>query len=177
MQAIEQIRELDQVQFNMLNLIVSIMNNYQLYPTDVDMQFYHTMEYHSLQPSEAILTQPFEEPKDPLQEVIGQDKYVQEATKSANSDTPSTPSAVEDKKMYVDNRWAFRDALSADIKICPNYNRCTKDECRYFHVRQEHLCPHAGRNNHCDALLCDKIIIKACRKGRRCHDSECSFRH
>lgn len=82
-----------------------------------------------------------------------------------------------DKKMYVAHRRDFRDALSSGTKICSNYMDCTDDECVRFHVLSENLCPHAGRNNYCSESNCDKIVIKACRKGKRCNDSTCSFRH
>ena len=82
-----------------------------------------------------------------------------------------------DKKMYVAHRRDFRDALSSGTKICANYIDCTDDECVRFHVLPENLCQHAGRNNYCSETHCDKIVIKACRKGKRCNDSTCSFRH
>ncbi len=81
------------------------------------------------------------------------------------------------KKMYVAHRRDFRDALSSGTKICANYMDCADDECVRFHVLSENLCPHAGRNNYCSETHCDKIVIKACRKGKRCNDSTCSFRH
>lgn len=79
--------------------------------------------------------------------------------------------------LYVTHRREFRDALSKGIKICANYMDCDSDECLKFHVKKENLCPHAGRDNYCDQTDCDKIVIKACRKGSRCNDSSCSFRH
>lgn len=83
----------------------------------------------------------------------------------------------DNKKMYVAHRRDFRDALSSGTKICANYMNCVDDECVRFHVLSENLCPHAGRNNYCSETHCDKIVIKACRKGKRCNDSTCSFRH
>ena len=83
----------------------------------------------------------------------------------------------DNKKMYVAHRRDFRDALSGGTKICANYMNCVDDECVRFHVLSENLCPHAGRNNYCSETHCDKIVIKACRKGKRCNDSTCSFRH
>lgn len=86
---------------------------------------------------------------------------------------------VEPKKdlLYVAHRREFRDALSKGIKICVNYMDCDSDDCLKFHVKKENLCPHAGRDNYCDQTDCDKIVIKACRKGSKCNDSSCSFRH
>lgn len=83
----------------------------------------------------------------------------------------------DNKKMYVAHRRDFRDALSSGTKICANYIDCTDDECVRFHVLPENLCEHAGRNNYCSESNCDKIVIKACRKGKRCNDPSCSFRH
>lgn len=86
-------------------------------------------------------------------------------------------STKDDKKIYVANRRLFRDALSSGTKICANYTDCTDDDCIRFHVKSEDLCPHAGRNNYCTESNCEKIVIKACRKGKRCSDPTCSFRH
>lgn len=84
---------------------------------------------------------------------------------------------VQDKKMYVTHRRAFRDAISNGIKICSHYDDCADNNCLRFHVLRENLCPHAGRNNYCDNPSCDKIVIQACRKGRKCTNNTCSFRH
>lgn len=94
-----------------------------------------------------------------------------------DSELAIEPAVEVSKKLYVSHRREFRDALSKGIKICPNYIDCTSAECAKFHVKKEHLCPHAGRDNYCNEEDCDKIVIKACRKGARCADSACSFRH
>jgi hypothetical protein len=87
---------------------------------------------------------------------------------------------LEDPKknlIYVRHRREFRDALTNGLKICSEYMNCTNGECTRFHVKKENLCPHAGRNNYCDQNDCEKIVIKACRRGIKCNDSSCSFRH
>jgi hypothetical protein len=102
------------------------------------------------------------------------------ASESSDSDTlvPPVQSASSHKKIYVAHRRAFRDALSRGTKICPRYKNCKDDNCQRFHVLEENLCPHAGDNNHCNDVKCDKIVIKTCRRGRGCPNKEsCSFRH
>lgn len=85
----------------------------------------------------------------------------------------------EQKKelIYVAHRREFRDALSKGLKICANYMNCSNMNCERFHVLEENLCPHAGKNNYCDETQCEKIVIKACRRGSKCNDNSCSFRH
>ncbi len=103
-------------------------------------------------------------------------EYVNQVSDAEEAPVENTP---EPKKnlLYVSHRREFRDALSKGIKICANYMDCSSNNCTKFHVKKEHLCPHAGRDNYCDQDDCDKIVIKACRKGARCNDSSCSFRH
>jgi hypothetical protein len=156
---------LSDIQSHMLGLVVSIMYNYGLHPANVDNHFHAAMAQS--------------EPSAPDDQYVDQfadapiDEPVQE---HADSGYPTSLPA-SDKKMYVTHRRAFRDALSKGIKICAKYGDCDDDHCERFHVLPEDLCPHAGRNNYCNQLSCDKIVIKACRKGRRCADSSCSFRH
>lgn len=85
----------------------------------------------------------------------------------------------ESKKeiIYVAHRREFRDALSKGLKICSNYMNCSNNNCERFHVLEENLCPHAGKSNYCDDNACEKIVIKACRRGTKCNDNSCSFRH
>ena len=197
----------------MLGLIVSIMNNYSLQPTDVDNYFHGVASYqtdaidtidvecpHHVLSIETIDYQTIDSPLDrsdhdgldseetPL--ISNRDypwannpikrSWASESGDSDSNDTPLLHGSADpqtDKKMYVAHRRAFRDAISNGIKICSHYNDCTDDHCLRFHVLRENLCPHAGRNNYCDHASCDKIVIKACRKGRRCTDTSCSFRH
>ncbi len=79
--------------------------------------------------------------------------------------------------IYVEHRREFRDALSKGLKICANYMNCSDTNCERFHVLEENLCQHAGKNNYCDDTHCEKIVIKACRRGSKCTDNSCSFRH
>lgn len=99
------------------------------------------------------------------------------ASESSDSDKTQALETAS-KKIYVAHRRAFRDALSRGTKICPRYKDCKDDNCQRFHVLEENLCPHAGDNNHCDDVRCDKIVIKTCRRGRGCpNKATCSFRH
>lgn len=95
------------------------------------------------------------------------------ASKYYYQDDTSAP----DQKKYVSSRRAFRDAMANGEHICANYDQCSDPACKCFHVKPEHLCSHAGRNNVCNDNTCEGIVIKACRKGRKCTDAHCSFRH
>jgi uncharacterized protein YifE (UPF0438 family) len=196
---------LDNVQSHMAGLIVSIMNNYSLSVTDI-VNYIQCMESYQTQPIDPEYVQytpPSQESSNGHEESEDSDVSDQEVEHVSVStpvfdngpnyvhhswasdvgsdvmdlDIPLLDEPTEDKKMYVAHRRAFRDALSEGIKICSNYTDCHDNHCTRFHVLSENLCPHAGRNNYCDHTNCDKIVIKACRKGRRCNDTSCSFRH
>jgi hypothetical protein len=189
--------QFDNAQMHMLGLIVSIMNNYGLQTIDI--------ESYQINQSEASLhatADVFIDNKDDLiiesvlvetnrgetPPLISNKDYswttpntvkhswASDSGESDNNDT-SESGTTPDKKIYVAHRRAFRDAISNGIKICSHYKDCSDEQCLRFHVLDENLCTHAGRNNYCDQSNCDKIVIKACRKGRRCTDTSCSFRH
>lgn len=197
--ATDSIYQFDDVQSHMLGLIVSIMNNYSLQPTDVDTYFHGVTSYQTESielndecPQQVTEYQTISSPlkgsdseEAPLISIkeyawatnIVKRSWASESEDSESGDHVNALHPESDKKMYVAHRRAFRDAISNGIKICSHYNDCTDDHCLRFHVLRENLCPHAGRNNYCDHSSCDKIVIKACRKGRRCTDTSCSFRH
>lgn len=173
------------VHTHMLGLIVSIMHNYSLQPSDVSNYYYDAVvDTNSIE----------SESENEITPLIKNSDYSWAATDTvrrswaSESDSEETEEEivlevvleeplVEDKKMYVAHRRAFRDAISNGIKICSQYNDCSDNNCPRFHVLRENLCPHAGRNNYCDNSSCDKIVIQACRKGRKCTNNTCSFRH
>lgn len=182
---------LDEVQYNMLGLVISIMNNYHLNIDHISNQ----LSYQQPPNYENNLIQPMEEETEfvPINKSKPID-IVQAETKTSfvkmtnyakawgDSDSEdevilSSKERPKNKKMFVSHRRAFRDALSNGNRICSQYNNCTDNNCKRFHVLDENLCPHAGRNNYCEDANCDKIVIKACRKGKRCNDKTCSFRH
>lgn len=175
---------LDHVQIHMLGLVVSIMANYSLSVTDI-VNYPQINEYNQEQ---VELTNTDNNVDEPIVFDNGAD-YVHHSWASddgsdvddqiVNTELDSLyhDQITDDKKKYVTHRRAFRDALLEGIKICSNYTQCNNNECTRFHVHPDNLCPHAGRNNYCDQPNCDKIVIKACRKGRKCTDTSCSFRH
>ena len=81
------------------------------------------------------------------------------------------------KTIWVKTRREFRDKILDGFKICPRYSTCVDSECEYFHVKKENICNHSINDNYCNDNVCDKIIVKKCRRGNKCKDSSCSFRH
>ncbi len=139
----------DEVQSHMLGLIVSIMSNYSLTPKFVQDRF----------------------------------EFIEQMRTNCSTNYSSSTDSVDDSGpkdldlLYVSNRREFKNALSKGIKICSRHEECGDHHCAKFHIKKENLCPHAGRDNYCDEVRCEKVIIKACRKGNHCHDTACSFRH
>ncbi len=98
---------------------------------------------------------------------------------SSNSQDGSRCSDAPDSKtpIYVSSRREFCQVMSKGIKICPQYASCADDTCDRFHIHPEFLCPHDPKGSYCDDEDCDLIVIKPCRRGKRCNDIKCSFRH
>ncbi len=163
--------DLDEAQSHMLGLVVAIMQNYNLTPADVYEHFRNSMHHYATEAS-AVTVMP--DDIDPGCACEGAPELPEQSVVAAPM--VESPSNMTQKK-YAATRREFRDAMTDGIKICPKYHICDNRDCEGFHVLPENLCTHAGRNNHCDVASCDKIVIKACRKGRRCSDSSCSFRH
>ena len=159
---------IDEIQSHMVGVILIIMNNYGLTTNHID--YYNQI---SLASQVNLDCQSNQLEQTNLNEIKNstQDEIVLDCIETQLESKP------QNNKMYVAHRRAFRDAISNDNKICPQYKNCTDDNCKRFHVLEKNLCPHAGRNNYCDQINCDKIVIKACRKGKKCSDNSCSFRH
>lgn len=152
----------DCIQYHMLNMIAGIMHGYSLNPSQVKAQY----EYVStIDPSTVthkydkdVWAQPFVTPIDTKNDV-----EQQEETKEV---------------LYVESRRDFCLALGKGKKICPSYSSCTDQSCKHFHIRSEFICPHVSRgSSFCEEEDCELIVIRACRKGKRCNDAKCSFRH
>lgn len=79
--------------------------------------------------------------------------------------------------VYVATRGQFCTAMQNRIRICPRYSTCTDNKCNNFHIKPEYICPHVVRGSYCENKECELIVIRACRKGKKCTNSECSFRH
>jgi hypothetical protein len=80
-------------------------------------------------------------------------------------------------KLYVTTRRDFCSTMARGVKICPRYSTCGDDGCANFHIKPEYICGHVTKGSYCDTEGCDRIVIRACRRGKKCNDSECSFRH
>jgi hypothetical protein len=79
--------------------------------------------------------------------------------------------------VYVSTRREFCNAMSKGIKICPRYSNCRNNRCKHFHIEQQYICPHVTRGAYCEQGNCELIVIRPCRKGSKCRDPECSFKH
>ncbi len=172
----EDILQLNAVQANMLGLVVGIMQSYHLTPHHVGLHYNEC----SMNVSPTTLENPIdtqkEEQMDLLSNVITELSSSNESSHQLEIKKEETSTKTH-KKRFVNNRRAFRDCLSEGLVICPRYDKCLDDTCSKFHVRKSDICPHAGRNNVCNNNACEKIVIKACRKGKNCSDKSCSYRH
>lgn len=93
-----------------------------------------------------------------------------ELEEDANSDS-------KDDILYVTTRRDFCMMMQKGIKICPRYSSCEQIQCSNFHIQPEYICSHANKGSYCDIEGCDLIVIRPCRKGKKCSDADCSFRH
>ncbi len=171
----------DEIQYHILSVIYSLMKGYSLTLDDVAR---HTCYLDSFNPSDFATsytdfvkscqkneesTSEYSSDSDSMKTLISSEH---ECLSECDSCVSSTNSPI-----YVSTRREFCNILSKNIKICPRYSSCTNDDCPNFHVKPEYLCPHNPRGSYCDHEDCDLIVIKPCRRGKRCNDSECSFRH
>ena len=83
----------------------------------------------------------------------------------------------KDSPIFVSTRKQFCNTMQQGIKICPRYSSCHDGECKNFHIKEKNICQHVNRGSYCDTVGCELIVIRACRKGKKCKDTECSFRH
>lgn len=182
----------DEIQSHILGVIVGLMANYDLTPDQVNERFDYVsslehspnttyIEYKNQQTQTSQNNQPEEpfvrqEPTSLNWADLSSDE--EEILLGLNSDISSEDSEDEDpSKIHVKTRREFCNAMSNGVKICPKYSNCTKQGCKNFHIKQRYICSHHTRGSYCDKAECDLIVIRPCRKGKRCHDPECSFRH
>lgn len=83
----------------------------------------------------------------------------------------------ENNMIFVSTRREFCNAMQNGIRICPRYSTCEDQTCTNFHIETKNICSHVTRGSYCDNDDCDLIVIRACRKGKKCTDADCSFRH
>lgn len=141
--------DLDYVQKHVLNIITTMMNSYDL--TVENIQGYRVYA-DGLPPEHTFASY--------------------EEYKQFNSVRPEPA-----LPMYVNSRREFCEAINRGVKICPRYSSCDNESCERFHIRSDRICPHVIKGNYCNEDGCDLIVIRPCRKGKRCNDPECSFRH
>ncbi len=164
----------DQIKFSMMNIVYWLSNSYGITMDDIAQ---HQCYVESLNITEAQYS--YEGYCKWLEDNSSDQTNISDTEYSINnSDDAETETESEtDKPIYVATRRDFRKIMNEGIKICPRYSSCVNEECKNFHILPEHLCPHNPRGSYCDHDDCDLIVIKPCRRGRRCNDSECSFRH
>lgn len=162
----------DYIQYHMLNMIAGIMHGYNLNPAQVQAQY----EYmSSIDPQKTtkkydseVWSQPFVSLSDISESETSQQSESDQQSETTESEGP----------LYVETRREFCLALGSGKKICPSYSSCVDPSCSYFHIRSEFICPHVSRgSSFCEEEGCELIVIKACRKGKRCNEPSCSFRH
>ncbi|KAG7394176.1 hypothetical protein PHYBOEH_005570 [Phytophthora boehmeriae] len=182
------IAPIDEVQNHMLGMIISIMNNYGLTPEHVVLRQNYLQ---SLSPEELMYSQQ----QSYFDYKMDSDGSVEEhVEEQVGSESPSEVEAVAQdytkpkswadiceseprEKIFVSTRREFCDTMSKGVRICPRYATCERDGCDKFHILSQHICTHVTRGSFCEHQDCEKIVIRACRKGRKCSDLECSFRH
>lgn len=185
----------DEIQSHMLGVIVGLMSNYNLTPDQVQDRYEYVLslnvypnttyvEYKNRQTQ--TQTEPevsYENENSPNNRLVWADLSSEEedaAILEFAADIESEESdsdQIDESKIQVKTRREFCTAMSNGIKICPKYSSCKKLHCKNFHIKSKYICSHNTRGNYCDNGDCDLIVIRPCRKGKRCHDPECSFRH
>lgn len=182
---------IDEVQSHILGVIVGLMNNYELTPSQVNDRFDYVaslelypnttyIEYKNHQTQPKASEPPQEEPTRLVWADLSSEEDdvlldLETDISSDDSDVDTIHNPTE--KIQVKTRREFCAAMSNGIKICPKYSNCSKDRCKNFHIKQKYICSHNTRGSYCDNNDCELIVIRPCRKGKRCHDPECSFRH
>ncbi len=175
---------IDEVQSHILGVISGLMLNYGLNPLHVRERYEYVKSvssnetypvYHS-----EVSTASNEESQN--SSLSSTDDYISHST-SSSMDNDSLESEMSDDNdyqvipLYVSTRRQFCDAMNKGIKICPRYSTCENQTCRHFHIESRFICPHVTRGSYCDVSTCELIVIRPCRKGRRCNDPDCSFKH
>ena len=195
---------IDDVQSHMLGVIAGLMTSYALNPAHVQDRYEYVLSlsksdvtdsYYEYTSAEVETKEP--QPT-PLKETMSwadlcdedydeknERSFSEEETQTETCDSEdlnskdevSERSKVGNNPIYVTTRREFCNAMSKGIKICPQYSNCAIQTCKNFHIDSKYICSHITRGSYCDDNTCDLIVIRPCRKGKRCNDSKCSFRH
>ncbi len=160
----------DEIKFNTMNIIYWLSNSYEI---SIDDLVQHKCYIDSINLAETSYS--YEGYCRWIEDNSSDQTNISDTVYSID-DSNETESEVE-QPIYVSTRRDFRKIMNEGVKICPRYSSCVDSDCKNFHILPEHLCPHNPRGSYCDRDDCDLIVIKPCRRGRRCNDSECSFRH
>ena len=192
--------EIDEVQSHILGVAAGLMVSYGLTPAQVEQRYNYIISLsqeqitnvyeQSNQESEdnqivSEVTSPCK-PIPPLSPKTLWADYESEDDECIfhldMSDKPKEEKDIDNeeeqgKTIYVTTRREFCSMMQKGIKICPRYSTCDNEQCSNFHIQAEHICSHANRGSYCDAEGCDLIVIRPCRKGKKCNDPDCSFRH
>lgn len=154
---------IDEIQDHVLGIIISMMSNYRLTPDHVKVRYDYLVELYKNYSADAATQAPAEETE------------AEESSESSESDNESNESTSG--PLFVSTRREFCHAMSSGVKICPKYSTCVESSCKNFHIEPQYLCPHMTRGSYCEHTDCELIVIRPCRKGKRCNDNDCSFRH
>lgn len=178
---------IDEVQSHILGVIAGLMTSYSLNPSHVQARYKYVNSLAKVDVTNSYLESlPFKgeseettEDSDASSEhgsVVEEGKKMSWGDRCMSSDEELDP--IEDiDVLYVSTRRQFCNAMQKGIRICPRYSQCDDNQCESFHIRQKHICPHVTKGNFCNIDGCELIVIRACRKGKRCNDRNCSFRH
>lgn len=185
----------DDIQSHMLGVIAGLMTSYNLNPAQVQARYEYilTLSQDEISRSydEPLAVQPqVENPQvestafhklEPINSnktwADYSDDEDDDMYSSNNEELSNDEEGEYNATLFVSTRKQFCDTMQKGIKICPRYSTCSNSDCKNFHVKEEHICQHVTRGSYCDDNTCELIVIRACRKGNKCKDSECSFRH
>lgn len=188
----EDIGYLDEVQTHILGVVSGLMMSYGITVDQVATRYNYCRSLSKDQMTD-IYERPIDSDKSSEENcettvtVENTSSIIQKKNKHLWSDYESeeeyvstsndSSSSLEEPPLYVKTRREFCATMQKGIKICPRYSTCEDQLCKNFHIESEYLCSHKIRGNYCDNNNCELIVIRACRKGKKCNDSECSFRH
>ena len=197
--------EIDEVQSHILGVAAGLMVSYGLTPAQLEERYNYIISLSQEQITN-VYEQPNQESEDNQivpeeeQEVKTPCKPIPPISTTTRwadyesedecifhldmSDKPKEENDTDEEKqgktipsIYVTTRREFCGMMQKGIKICPRYSTCDNEQCKNFHIQPEYICSHVNKGSYCDAEGCDLIVIRPCRKGKKCNDPDCSFRH